>query len=83
MNGVNMKYYDKIEINSGIMCGKPVIKGTRVTVELILRELSQGLTPAEIAADHPTIKVEDVYLAQSYAADIIAREEIFFAKKTA
>jgi uncharacterized protein (DUF433 family) len=78
-----MKYYDKIEIKPGIMTGKPVIKGTRVTVELILRELSQGSTPAEIAADHPTITVEDVYLAQAYAADIIASEEIFFAKKTA
>ena len=78
-----MKYYDKIEIKPEIMCGKPVIKGTRVTVELILRELSQGLTPAEIATDHPTINVEDVYLAQAYAADIIASEEIFFAKKTA
>jgi len=78
-----MKHYNKIEINPEIMCGKPVIKDTRVTVEQILRELSQGLTPVEIVADHPTITVEDVYMAQEYAADIIASEEIFFAKKTA
>jgi len=38
-----MKHYNKIEINPEIMCGKPVIKGTRVTVELILRKLSEGL----------------------------------------
>jgi len=75
-----MKHYNKIEINPEIMCGKPVIKGTRVTVELILRKLSEGLTPTEIAADHPTIKVEDVYVAQAYAADIVAGEEIFFAE---
>ena len=61
-----MKHYDKIEINPEIMCGKPVIKGTRVTVELILRELSQGIIPSEIAADHPTIKAEDIYMAQTY-----------------
>jgi uncharacterized protein (DUF433 family) len=67
-----MKHYNKIEINPEIMCGKPVIKDTRVTVEQILRELSQGLTPAEIVADHPTIEIEDVYMAQEYAADIIA-----------
>ncbi len=75
-----MKHYKKIEINPEIMCGKPVIRGTRVTVELILRKLSEGLIPGEIAADHPTIKVEDVYAAQAYAADIIAGEEIFFAE---
>ena len=75
-----MKYYNKIKVSPGIMCGKPVIKGTRVTVELILRKLSEGLTPDEIASDHPTIKVEDVYVAQAYAADIIAAEEIFFAE---
>jgi uncharacterized protein (DUF433 family) len=75
-----MKHYKKIEINPEIMCGKPVIRGTRVTVELILRKLSEGLAPGEIAADHPTIKVEDVYAAQDYAADIIAGEEIFFAE---
>lgn len=75
-----MKHYNKIDINPEIMCGKPVIKGTRITVELILRKLSEGLTPAEIAGDHPTIKVEDVYIAQEYAADIIAGEEIFFAE---
>jgi uncharacterized protein (DUF433 family) len=75
-----MKHYKKIEINPEIMCGKPVIRGTRITVELILRKLSEGLTAAEIAAEHPTIKVEDVYAAQAYAADIIAGEEIFFAE---
>ncbi|MCP5102036.1 MAG: DUF433 domain-containing protein [bacterium] len=75
-----MKHYSKIEINPEIMCGKPVIRGSRITVELILKKLSEGLTPAEIAADHPTIKVVDIYMAQAYAADIVAGEEIFFAE---
>lgn len=75
-----MKHHKRVEINPEIMCGKPVIRGTRVTVELILRKLAEGLTPDEIAADHPTINVEDVYAAQDYAADIIAGEEIFFAE---
>ncbi|HLP48798.1 MAG TPA: DUF433 domain-containing protein, partial [Candidatus Kapabacteria bacterium] len=66
--------------NPEIMCGKPVIKGTRVTVELILKKLSEGLTPNEIIADHPTIKLEDVYTAEAYAADVIAGEEIYFGK---
>lgn len=75
-----MKQYKKIEINPGIMCGKPVIRGTRITIELILKKLSEGLTPAEIIKDHPTIGLEDVYMAEEYAADIISGEEIYFAK---
>lgn len=75
-----MKHYDNIQVNPEIMCGKPVIKGTRITVELILRKLGEGLTPAEIVADYPTIKIGDVYAAQQYAADVIASEEIFFAE---
>lgn len=75
-----MRHYNKIEINPEIMCGKPVIKGTRITIELILRKLADGLTPAEIVEDYPTIKLEDVYTAQAYAADIVSGEEIFFAE---
>ncbi len=65
-----MRHHSKIDINPETMCGKPVIKGTRITVEHILRNLSEGVTPVEIAANYPTIKVEDVYLAQAYAADL-------------
>lgn len=64
MLGVNIKLYNKITINPEIMCGKPVIKGARITVELILSKLSEGLNPAEIAADYPTISVEDLYVGR-------------------
>jgi uncharacterized protein (DUF433 family) len=49
-----------IEVNPKIMLGKPVICGSRVTVELILRKLSEGMTPEKIAEAHPTTSVEDV-----------------------
>ena len=47
-----MKRYEKIEIDPNIMFGKPVIKGTRVTVEQILRKLAGGMTVEEIITDH-------------------------------
>jgi uncharacterized protein (DUF433 family) len=65
-----------IEVNPKIMLGKPVIRGTRVTVELILRKLSEGMTPEKMVEAHPTIKVQDVYDAVSYAADVLAHEEL-------
>ena len=51
---------DRIEVNPKIMMGKPVIRGTRVTVELILRKLSEGATEAELLDAYPQIKKEDI-----------------------
>jgi uncharacterized protein (DUF433 family) len=73
-----MKIYEKIEINPNIMFGKPVIKGTRVTVEQILRKLAGGMTGEEIIADHPHLRKEDILAAQEFAADYLADEEIAF-----
>jgi uncharacterized protein (DUF433 family) len=63
-----MKRYEKIEINPNIMFGKPVIKGTRVTVEQILRKLAGGMTIEEIITDHPHLRKEDILAAQEFAA---------------
>jgi uncharacterized protein (DUF433 family) len=73
-----MKKYEKIEINPNIMFGKPVIKGTRVTVEQILRKLAGGMTVEEIITDHPHLRKEDILAAQEFAADYLADEEIAF-----
>ena len=71
--------HDRIEINPDIMFGKPVVKGTRITVEHILRKLAGGMTNEEILADHPHLLPEDVYAATAFAADYLALEEIVFA----
>jgi uncharacterized protein (DUF433 family) len=71
---------DRIERNPGVMVGKPVVKGTRVTVELILRECARGSTPAEIAANYPSVTEDDVRAALAYAADYMAHEGILAAE---
>ena len=73
-----MKKYDRIDINPEIMFGKPVIKNTRITVEQILRKLAGGMTVEEIITDHPHLKREDIFVAQEFAADYLADEEIAF-----
>lgn len=75
-----MRSYKRIESNPNIMFGKPVIKGTRVTVEIILRKLSAGLSPGEIVREHPTINLADIREAQVFAADLLAGEEFYFAE---
>jgi len=71
-----MTVTDRIEINPRVMMGKPVIRGTRIPVELILRKLSEGATHAELIDAYPRLKTEDIQAAVRYAADTIAHEEI-------
>lgn len=70
-----MTVTERIEINPDVMLGKPVIRGTRLTVELILRKLSEGATEADLLDAYPNLTVEDIRAAVAYAADTIAHEE--------
>lgn len=58
-----------------IQVGKPVIKGTRIPVELILRKMSEGATETEILDAYPHLTKPDIQAAVRYAADTIAHEE--------
>lgn len=66
---------ERIEINPKIMMGKPVIRGTRVPVELILRKLGEGATEAELLDAYPRLTREDLRAAMLFAADTVAHEE--------
>jgi len=70
-----MTIFDRIEINPKVMLGKPVIRGTRVTVELIVRKVSEGMDEKELLKGYPNLKKGDVAAALRYAADTIANEE--------
>jgi uncharacterized protein (DUF433 family) len=65
-----------IEINPRIMLGKPVIRGTRITVELILRKLGEGATEESLLDAYPNLQREDILAAMTYAAVALAHEEI-------
>jgi len=66
----------KIEINPKVMLGKPVIRGTRIPVEIILRKLSQNISVEEILRDYPRLTREDIYAALDYAAGSVSGEEV-------
>ena len=68
--------HDRIEFNPAVMNGKPVIRGTRVPVELILRKLGAGMPAEAILADHARLMLDDIHAAQTFAADYLADEEI-------
>jgi uncharacterized protein (DUF433 family) len=73
-----MKWRDYIEERQEVMLGKPVFKGTRLTVEHVLRELGSGMTPDELLDNYPRLKPEHVQAALQYAADLVAMDQVIF-----
>jgi uncharacterized protein (DUF433 family) len=67
---------NRIELNPSVMLGKPVIRGTRIPVELILRKLSEGATEKDLLDAYPRLTQEDVRAALAYAAAMLAHEVI-------
>ncbi len=64
-----MTITDRIEINAKVMMGKPVIRGTRIPVELILRKLGEGATEHDLLDEYPRLARADIQAAISYADD--------------
>ncbi len=73
---MSVKWQDLIEERKDVMMGKPVFKGTRLTVEHVLRELSTGLSHDELLNSYPNLTPEHIRAAQQYAADVLAMDEI-------
>jgi uncharacterized protein (DUF433 family) len=69
-------YTERIEIDPGVMLGKPVIRGTRIPVELLVRKLSEGATEADLLDAYPRLTLEDIRAALAFAADSLAHETI-------
>ena len=67
---------DRIDINPKVMMGKPVIHGTRIPVELILRKLGEGATEKDILDGYPRLTRDDIRAAMRYAADTVSHEEM-------
>jgi uncharacterized protein (DUF433 family) len=67
---------ERIVINPQIMVGKPVIRGTRIPVELILRMFAQGISENEILSEYPRLQTADIRAALAYAAQTLAHEDI-------
>jgi uncharacterized protein (DUF433 family) len=72
------RYHNRIVADPKIMLGKPTIKGTRITVELLLRQLAQGLGVKEILGNYPRLTKEDMYAAIEYATQLVEEEKTYF-----
>jgi uncharacterized protein (DUF433 family) len=59
----------RVEVNPQVMLGKPVIRGTRIPVELLLRKLSEGASEVDLLDAYPRLTRDDIHAAIRYAAD--------------
>jgi uncharacterized protein (DUF433 family) len=66
----------RIEVNPKVLQGKPVVKGTRIPVSLVLSYLAGGMDLEEILLEYPTLSREDVLACISYARDVVDLEEV-------
>jgi uncharacterized protein (DUF433 family) len=66
----------RITVNPGIFGGKPIIRGMRISVELILSLLAQGETAEAILSDYPDLKPDDIRACLAYAHAVIAHDSL-------
>ena len=74
-----MDYKDHIESNADVMLGKPVIKGTRITVALVLKKLSEGASVEDIILAYPDLTQISVSAVLAYASDVVSNETLIAA----
>ena len=68
---------ERIQSDPAVMMGKPVVAGTRITVELILEKLSAGKTEDQILEAHPRLTREGVLAALSFAAQALRADVVY------
>jgi uncharacterized protein (DUF433 family) len=67
----------RVVLDPKVMLGKPVIRGTRIPVELLVRLVAQRIPEAEILREYPRLEADDIQAALVYAARVVANEEVF------
>jgi uncharacterized protein (DUF433 family) len=75
---MTIQWQDYIEERKDIMMGKPVFKGTRLTVEHVLKELGTGMSQEELLDNYPTLRPEHIRAAMLYAAAVVTMDETIY-----
>lgn len=75
MKREEMRLHERIVQDPDILVGKPVVRGTRIPVELVLAKLAQNPDLSELFADYPRLTLEDVKACLAYARELVAHQE--------
>lgn len=74
---VGMGWQDRIEMNPKILVGKPVVKGTRMSVEFVVDLLASGWTQQQIHDSYPNLTAEDIRACLAYASELLRAERVY------
>ena len=72
-----MEWRNRITVDQQVLTGKPVVKGTRIAVELVIDLLAAGWSHEQILDSYPTLKAEDVRACLAYASELLHGEKVF------
>ena len=72
-----MSWQERISVDSNILVGKPVVKGTRLAVEFIIELLAQGWSQADILENYPGLTPEDIQACLKYASAVLSAEKVY------
>jgi uncharacterized protein (DUF433 family) len=72
-----MSWQRRIVVDPGVLVGKPVIKGTRISVELVIDLLARGYTKEQIMHQYDHLTVDDIQACLAYASDVLRSEKIY------
>jgi len=72
-----MDWRQRIVVNPQILVGKPVIKGTRISVELVIDLLARGYSAAQIVQQYDHLTAEDIQACLAYASDVLSSEKVY------
>jgi len=72
-----MQWQDHITLDPAILAGKPIVKGTRLSVEFIIDLLAQGWSESEILRNYPGVTSDDIHACLMYASEILKAERVY------
>jgi uncharacterized protein (DUF433 family) len=72
-----MEWRDHITVDPAVLVGKPIVKGTRISVEFIVDLLAAGWTHEQILDGYPSLKPDDIRACLSYASEVLHAEKVF------
>jgi uncharacterized protein (DUF433 family) len=72
-----MNWQDRISVDPKVLVGKPIVKGTRIAVELVVDLLAQGWTQEQILDSYPNLAAEDIRACLAYASEVLHAERVY------
>jgi uncharacterized protein (DUF433 family) len=72
-----MNWEGRIVIDPEVLCGKPVVKGTRLAVEFVVDLLAQGWSAADVLKNYPGVTQDDILACLAYASAVLHAEKVY------